>query len=60
MANKEVDRGLKGLGNQLMGAVKEAASVRVRVSCDCGGYKAFLFVALSSPRAMTASNTTTT
>ena len=47
--NREVDKGLKGLGNQLMGTVKQATSMRVRVSCkSCGGYKG-LFDSSSCP-----------
>jgi hypothetical protein len=38
--NKEIDRGLKGLGSQLFGALKKEVKLRVSVRCnECGGYK---------------------
>ena len=41
---KEIDRGLKGLGNQLLGTVKREWTTRIRVRCnDCGGYRSSMF-----------------
>lgn len=40
MSNKEIDRGLKGLGSQLYGVLKKEMKLRISVRChECGGYK---------------------
>jgi hypothetical protein len=40
MSNKEIGRGLKGLGSQLYGALKKEVKLRISVRCnECGGYK---------------------
>ena len=40
MSNKEIDRGLKGLGSQLYDSLKKEVKLRISVRCnECGGYK---------------------
>ena len=38
--HREIDKGLKGLGSQLFGAVRKEVKLRISVRCnDCGGIK---------------------